>query len=100
MPQRINMFRMGLTQTLGDSITPLTSTVSAVRGKRRIFLLSPADSSGARARLVLREGARFELAMRLRDSGAPLGEIFCFMSGLYFRGNLAYARAFAEPIVE
>lgn len=78
---------------------PIKSTVSAVREKRRIFLLSPADASGVRARLLLREEARFELALRLRDSGAPLGEIFSFISGLYFRGKLAYARAFAEPIV-
>jgi hypothetical protein len=72
---------------------------SAVRGKRRVFLLSPADSSGRRARLLLNEKARFELATRVRESGAPLGEIFSFISGLYFRGKLAYARAFAEPIV-
>ncbi len=26
-----------------------------------------------------------------------LGEIFTFLSGLYFRGKLAYARAFASP---
>jgi hypothetical protein len=26
-----------------------------------------------------------------------LGEIFSFISGLYFRGKLAYARAFAQP---
>lgn len=78
---------------------PIKSTVSAVREKRRIFLLSPADASGVRARLLLREEARFELALRLRDSGAPLGEIFSFISGLYFRGKLAYARAFAELIV-
>jgi len=64
-----------------------------------MFLLSPADSSGARARLLLREEARFELATRLRNSGAPLGEIFSFMSGLYFRGKLAYARAFADPMI-
>jgi hypothetical protein len=78
---------------------PLKSAVPAVCERRRIFLLSPADSSGVRARLLLHEEARFELATRLRDSGAPLGEIFSFISGLYFRGKLAYARAFAEPIV-
>jgi hypothetical protein len=78
---------------------PLESAASGMRGKRRIFLLSPADSSGARARLLMREEARFELATRLRDSGAPLGEIFSFMSGLYFRGKLAYARAFADKTV-
>lgn len=64
---------------------------------RRVFLLSPANCTGARARLVLRASARFELARRLRDEGAPLGEVFAFISGLYFRGKLAYARAFARP---
>jgi hypothetical protein len=29
--------------------------------------------------------------------GAPIGEIFTFLSGLYFRGKLAYAAAFARP---
>src|ERR1700722_16701896 len=62
---------------------------------RRVFLLSPADSSGVRAKLLLREQARSELAGRVRESGAPLGEIFSFMSSLYFRGKLAYARPFA-----
>jgi hypothetical protein len=33
--------------------------------------------------------------VRLRRDGLPLGEIFSFISGLYFRGKLAYARAFA-----
>lgn len=64
----------------------------------RIFFLSPADCSGARARMVMRPGATFDLARRLRGrGGAPLGEVFSFMSGLYFRGKLAYARAFASP---
>jgi hypothetical protein len=36
--------------------------------------------------------------MQLRaDSGAPLGDVMSFVSGLYFRGKLAYARAFARP---
>src|SRR5262245_15472112 len=64
----------------------------------RIFLLSPANSGGVRARMLLREGAGFDLARRVRGvGGAPLGEVFSFMSGLYFRGKLAYARAFAAP---
>ena len=60
-----------------------------------LFLLSPAATSGLRAALLLREGARFDLALRLRDRGAPVGEVFAFLSGLYFRGKLAYARRFA-----
>ena len=64
----------------------------------RIFLLSPAHCGGVRARLVLAEDARFDLARRLRSrAGAPLGEVMSFMSGLYFRGKLAYAHTFARP---
>ena len=63
---------------------------------RRIFLLSPANAAGIRARIVASENASFELATRLRTEGAPLGEVFSFISGLYFRGKLAYAQRFAE----
>jgi hypothetical protein len=39
--------------------------------------------------------------MRLRsDAGAPLGEVFSFLSGLYFRGKMVYASAFATPPVD
>lgn len=63
-----------------------------------VFLLSPANCGGNRARIVLSERATFDLATRLRSGrGAPLGEVFAFMSGLYFRGKLAYSRAFAAP---
>lgn len=41
-------------------------------------------------------GAEFELAKRLRNDELTLGEVFSFLSGLYFRGKLAYARKFAE----
>lgn len=62
-----------------------------------VFLLSPANCGGKRARIVTSERATFDLATRLRgDSGASLGEVFSFLSGLYFRGKLAYARAFAR----
>ncbi len=64
----------------------------------RIFLISPAHCGGLRARVVLNPRAEFDLARRLRSpEGAPLGEVFSFLSGLYFRGKLAYARAFAAP---
>jgi len=64
----------------------------------RIFLLSPAHCGGIRARVVLNPRAEFDLARRLRSAeGAPLGEVFSFLSGLYFRGKLAYARRFAAP---
>jgi hypothetical protein len=48
--------------------------------------------------MVLSERAEFSLARSLRAAeGAPLGDVFAFMSGLYFRGKLQYARAFARP---
>jgi len=63
-----------------------------------IFLLSPANCGGTRARIVMSERAAFDLAVRLRTrEGAPLGDVFAFLSGLYFRGKLAYGRAFARP---
>jgi hypothetical protein len=36
------------------------------------------------------------LAIRLAEGTLPLGEAFSFMSGLYFRGKVAYARAFGR----
>ncbi len=65
--------------------------------KPRVFLLSPAYAGGERARMLFREGAQFDLAHNLRTNGAPLGDVFQFISGLYFRGKLAYSRAFANP---
>ncbi len=66
--------------------------------QHRIFLLSPAHCSGKRAGFLLRQSARSTLAQRLRSGeGATIGEVFTFMSGLYFRGKLAYASAFANP---
>jgi hypothetical protein len=59
--------------------------------------MSPASLGGERARVLTNERARFELAVKLRSDGAPLGEVMSFLSALYFRGKLAYARAFAQP---
>src|SRR4051812_36540400 len=63
----------------------------------RVFLLSPASAAGVRAKMLLREGASFALANQVRSTGAPLAEVFSFLSGLYFRGKVAYARRFAAP---
>lgn len=64
----------------------------------RIFLLSPANCSGLRAQVLLSERAQFDLAVRLRGrQGVALGEAFAFVSGLYFKGKLAYALEFASP---
>jgi hypothetical protein len=63
----------------------------------RVFLLSPAHSAGKRAALLLKDEAAFPLALRLRGpEGIALGEAFSFLSGLYFRGKLAYATRFAR----
>lgn len=67
----------------------------------RIFLLSPARCDGQRAKLLLNPRAQFPLACALRGEagsreGVELGEVFSFLSGLYFRGKLAYARVFAQ----
>lgn len=62
----------------------------------RVFLLSPANAGGERMGLVLSPRARFALAHAVQAGGAPLGEVFAFASGLYFRGKLAYARAFGR----
>ncbi len=63
----------------------------------RIFLLSPAFCGGQRAKILFNPAADFPLALRLRSGGVPIGELFAFLSGLYFRGKLAYARAFDQP---
>jgi hypothetical protein len=64
----------------------------------RVFLLSPARLDGRRAKMVLAPEAKGALATRLRSrDGVPIGEVFRFMSGLYFRGKLAYAQRFAAP---
>jgi hypothetical protein len=66
-------------------------------GRYRVFLVSPASASGERARLLLGDRGQSEIAATLRREGAPLGEVFSFLSGLYFRGKLEYARTFAAP---
>ena len=64
----------------------------------RVFLLSPANCGGRRAAQILSPAAAFSLAAQLRSPvGAPLGDVFAFVSGLYFRGKLTYARRFAVP---
>jgi hypothetical protein len=66
--------------------------------RHRVFLLSPAYAGGERARMLLSDRAEFELARKLRcNHGVPIAEVFTFLSGLYFRGKIAYATAFARP---
>ena len=66
--------------------------------RRQIFLLSPASCGGKRAALLFNDRAEFDIAKRVRsEEGAPLGEVFSFLSGLYFRGKITYARMFENP---
>ena len=71
---------------------------AVVAPQARVFLLSPANCGGTRARQALSPKATFALAEQLRSSqGAMLGDVFAFVSGLYFRGKLTYALRFARP---
>ncbi len=63
----------------------------------RVFLLSPARIGGVRSSVLLRDEAQFDLAIRLRNGQANLGDAYSFVSGLYFRAKLAYAKTFAAP---
>ena len=63
----------------------------------KLFILSPARCDGRRAQALLNPAAEFPLALQLRSvEGATIGEVFSFLSGLYFRGKLTYARAHAS----
>lgn len=76
----------------------LTRYAEAVSVSARVFLLSPARLDGRRARTLFEPRTLFPLARALRTrEGAPIGDVFAFLSGLYFRGKLAYARRFARP---
>lgn len=71
-------------------------TIVRAKSRQRIFLLSPAYAGGRRAQMILSERAQFELALKMRSkSGATIAEVFTFLSGLYFRGKIAYANTFA-----
>jgi len=48
--------------------------------------------------MMSRAEASFDLAERFRAGGAPLGEVFAFLSGLYFRGKLAYSSRFGRAM--
>jgi hypothetical protein len=64
----------------------------------RVFILSPARLDGVRAAQLLRPRTISGLAASLRTrEGVTIGEVFRFLSSLYFRGKLAYATRFARP---
>ena len=48
---------------------------------------------------MLSPRATFPVAARLRAGGVPIGELFAFMSGLYFRGKITYAQRFGRAFV-
>jgi hypothetical protein len=65
---------------------------------KRAFLLSPARLDGERARILFNPSTMFPTASALRSrEGAEIGMVMSFLSGLYFRGKLGYANAFAPP---
>ena len=65
-------------------------------GRSKLFLLSPASANGVRALQLASPRASFATAHRLRSpEGLPIGEAFSFLSALYFRGKMSYARRFA-----
>ena len=62
-----------------------------------VFLLSPANMNGLRARQLVSPRASFSAALAFRNGGVAIAEAFAFMSALYFRGKIAYAKHFAAP---
>jgi hypothetical protein len=84
-------------ETKGAQAPDAFSSPGGRNGPSRIFLLSPANASGIRARMLFNHGSQFDLAIRVRNAGASLGEIYSFISGLYFRGKLAYSQKFLNP---
>jgi hypothetical protein len=64
-----------------------------------IFLLSPAFCGGRRAAILLNPRSPATTSEALRRGRLTLGDAFAFMSGLYFRGKLAYATRFGQAYV-
>ena len=64
----------------------------------KLFLLSPANLSGTRAKQLASPRASFATARRFQSpDGVAIADAFEFMSSLYFRGKIASARRFAVP---
>jgi hypothetical protein len=56
---------------------------------RSVFLLSPANMNGLRARQLMSPRASFQAAELYRTAdGVPIALAFAFMSALYFRGKI------------
>jgi hypothetical protein len=74
------------------------SVMEVENPRPRIFLLSPASTGGVRAHQLTSPRAGFGAAERYRSpEGVTAAEAFSFMSSLYFRGKITYARHFAAP---
>ena len=64
----------------------------------KVFLLSPANLNGLRAKQLMSPRAKFDAAVMYRSpEGVPIALAFAFMSALYFRGKITYALQFAPP---
>lgn len=62
----------------------------------KVFLLSPANLNGLRAKQLMSPRAKFDAALMYRSpEGVPIALAFAFMSALYFRGKITYALQFA-----
>ena len=66
---------------------------------KTVFLLSPAYCGGRRASILLNPKSQAVTTREMRAGRLSLGGAFAFMSGLYFRGKLAYAQRFGDVLV-
>jgi hypothetical protein len=96
MSKELSNKRIVLHEQTLSSIHAAGNPASGMQSSGPVYLLSPANSAGRRAKMLLNPAADFELARRLRKTGISLGEAFSFMSSLYFRGKLAYTATFSQ----
>lgn len=82
-----------------DNFAPFSKYgMSAAVIPPKVFLLSPASTSGVRAAQLTAPRAGFSTARLYRSpEGVPIEEAFTFMSSLYFRGKITYAHHFTVP---
>lgn len=77
---------------------PSPASAGTTREPARIFLLSPATLGGVRGRRILDGEAGADFMDRLRAGRAvPLGDVYAFISSLYYRGKRTYAHRFGRP---
>jgi hypothetical protein len=62
----------------------------------RVFILSPARSDGVRASYLFNPKTSIAMGLEMQAQiKQPIGKVFTYLSGLYFRGKVAYAERFA-----